>query len=178
MDIENQIKQRLGPLLGLRLAIARDAGNMKNFQFGKIRPHPSGKGTIGDFALHVQCPWRLVTNDGILTGSADYYEPAVESEEVDVDDGRSGNLQLKRLGEVFRTYDQETRSLINDADALIVAAIHSDRLGGIVLDFSGGFRLEVFPNGSRGEDWRFFSPKKEDQDHFVVEGGRPSAATP
>jgi len=65
---------------------------MKNFQFGEIRPHPSGKGTVGDFALHVQCPWRLVTTTQVLTGSADYYEPAVEGEDVNLDDHQSGNL--------------------------------------------------------------------------------------
>lgn len=162
---------KLGSVLGLPLAIARDAGNMKNFQFGKIRPHPSGKGTVGDFALHVQCPWRLVTNDRILTGSADYYEPAVEGEEVNLDDRRSGNLQRKRLREVFGTYDAKTRSLINETDSLIVTAVHTDRFGGLDLELSGGFRLQVFPNGSRGENWRFFAPGN-DEDHFVIEGGQ------
>jgi hypothetical protein len=143
---------------------------MKNFQFGKVRPHSSGTGTVGDFALHVQCPWRLVVNDRILTGSADYYEAAVEGQEVNLDDRRSGNLQQKRLSEVFSAYDPETRSLMNVTDALIVTAVHSDRFGGIDLELSGGYRLQVFPNGSRGEDWRFFSPGK-DADHFLVQGG-------
>jgi hypothetical protein len=171
MDIETQVMHKLSSVLSLPLAIARDAGNMKNFQFGKIRPHPSGKGTVGDFALHVQCPWRLVTNEGILTGSADYSEPAVEGEEVNLDDRRSGNLQRKRLREIFGTYDAETRSLINEADTLIVTAVHTDRFGGLDIELSGGFRLQVFPNGSRGENWRFFSPGN-DEDHFVVEGGQ------
>lgn len=144
---------------------------MKNFQFGKIRPHPLGKGTVGDFALHVQCPWRLVTNDRILTGSADYYEPADEAEEVNLDDHRSGNLQRKRLREVFATYDETTRSLLNETNALIVTAVYADRFGGLDLELSGGFRLQVFPSGSRGENWRFFSPGTDD-DHFVIDGGQ------
>jgi hypothetical protein len=170
MDIETQILNRLSSVVGLPLAIARDAGNMKNFQFGKIRPDPSGKGTIGDFALHLSCPWRLVTNNRILTGSADYFEPAVESEDVNLDDQRSGNLQRRRLREIFTDYDSKTRSLVNETDARIVTAVHSDQFGGLDLDLTGGFRLQVFPTGSRGEDWRFFSPGNE-EDHFVIEGG-------
>src|ERR1700722_104032 len=86
MSIESQVMSKLSSVVGLPLCIVRDAADLKNFQFGKIRPNPSGKGTVGDFALHVQCSWRLVTNDHILTGSADYYEPAVEGEEVNLDD--------------------------------------------------------------------------------------------
>jgi hypothetical protein len=92
MDTEATVMGKLTSLVGLRLCIARDAAGMKNFQFGEIRPHPSGKGTVGDFALHVQCPWRLVTTTQVLTGSADYYEPAVEGEDVNLDDHQSGNL--------------------------------------------------------------------------------------
>ena len=86
MDTEATVMSKLASLVGLRLCIARDAAGMKNFQFGEIRPHPSGKGTIGEFALHVQCPWRLVTATQVITGSADYYEPAIEGEEVNLDD--------------------------------------------------------------------------------------------
>ena len=118
---------------------------MKNFQFGKIRPHPTSKGTVGDYALHVQCPWRLVTCDSILTGSADYYEPAVEGEIVNVDDCGSGNLQRKRLLEVFGAYDESTRSPINATDTLIVTTVQADRFGGLDLELSGGFRPASFP---------------------------------
>lgn len=139
---------------------------MKNFQFGEIRPHPSGKGTVGDFALHVQCPWRLVTTNQILTGSADYHEPAAEGEAVNLDDYQSGNLQRKRLQALFETYDAETRSLINQSDSLTVVSLHADRFGGLDLELSGGVRLQVFPDGSRGENWRFFSPGN-DESHFI-----------
>ena len=86
---KNHVTVPLLRLVGLRLSIARDAGNMKNFQFGTIGPHPSGKGTIGEFEL----------------------------------------------------------------------------------ELSGGFRLQVFPDGSREEDWRFFAPGSE-EGHVVIAGGR------
>ncbi len=140
---------------------------MKNFQFGEIRPHPSGKGTIGDFALHIQCAWRLVVAAGILTGSGDFYEPAVEGEEINLDDHQSGNLQRKRLRTLFQTYDAETRSLVNASNSLIVLSVHADRCGGLDLELSGGVRLQVFPDGSRGENWRYFPPADKGT-HFVV----------
>ena len=81
MDTETQVMTKLSSLVGLRLSIARDAGNMKNFQFGQIRPHPSGKGTVGDFALHVQCPWRFVTNHRQHSQAAHHrIEAAVDAE--------------------------------------------------------------------------------------------------
>jgi hypothetical protein len=166
MDIEATVMSKLASLVGLRLGIARDAAGMKNFQFGVIRPHLSGKGTVGDFALHVQCPWRLVTTTQVLTGSADYYEPAVEGEDVNLDDHQSGNLQRKRLQALFQTYDAETRSLINKSDSLTVISLHADRFGGLDFELSGGVRLQLFPDGSRGENWRFFSPGNDDS-HFI-----------
>jgi hypothetical protein len=166
MDREATVMSRLTSLVGLRLCIARDAAGMKNFQFGEIRPHPSGKGTVGDFALHVQCPWRLVTTTQVLTGSADYYESAVEGVDVNQDDHQSGNLQRKRLQALFQTYDAETRSLINQSGSLTVISLRTDRFGGLDLELSGGVRLQVFPDGSSGENWRFFSPGN-DEPQFI-----------
>jgi hypothetical protein len=142
---------------------------MKNFQFGAIRPHPSGKGTVGSFALHIQCPWRIVTADRIITGSADYYEPPADGTDVNQDDHLQGNLQRVRLRELLGGYDPKTKSFVNEQNRLAVEAVHADRYGGISLILAGGFRLEVFPNGSDAEDWRFFSP--DDNNHFVVGGG-------
>lgn len=157
MNTEATIVAALNRLVGLPLRIARDAGSMKNFQFGAIQPDPSGEGTIADFALHVQCPWRFVTTTDILTGSADYYEPAVEA----------GNLQQARMQQLFQTYDAETRSLINEKDSLIVVSVKADCFGGLDLELSGGVRLQVFPDGVGNENWRFFSPGN-DEPHFVV----------
>jgi hypothetical protein len=75
LDGKAHITRSLLQLVGLTLSVARDAGSMKNFQFGNVGPHPFGKGTIGEFALHIQCSWRIVGGEGIVTGSADYYEP-------------------------------------------------------------------------------------------------------
>jgi hypothetical protein len=40
-------------LIGLRLSIVRRAADMLVLHFGDIRPHSSGEGTVGDYALHI-----------------------------------------------------------------------------------------------------------------------------
>jgi hypothetical protein len=85
---------------------------------------------------------------------------------VNPDDHQFGNLQLKRLQEVFGNYDEKTQSLIDETESLTFISVNSDQFGGIDLECSGGYRLQVFPNGSRGENCRFFSPGS-DEAHFV-----------
>ena len=144
---------------------------MKNFQFGIIGPHPFGKGTIGEFALHIECPWRIVSSEGIVTGSADYYEPVEARAEVDANDSHTGNLQQKRLGDLLGSYDASTRSWVNSRAELTVQSVRVDDFGGFDLEFSGGLLLQVFPDGSREENWRFFAPGSEEE-HVVIAGGR------
>ena len=171
LDTKAHIIRSVSKLIALPLAIARDAGNMKNFQFGTVRPHPDAPGSIGQYALHIQCPWRLVGSEGIFTGSADYYEPAESGGEVDLNDKQTGNLQRKRLGDLLRKYDPNTRSWVNDTAGLVVEGVLADDCGGLELKLSGEFRLQILPCGSLGEDWRFFAPGTDD-DHLVIDGGR------
>jgi hypothetical protein len=56
------------PLIGLRLSIVRRAADMLVAHFGDIRPHSSGEGTVGDYAFHVQCPWRFDGPVDTVTG--------------------------------------------------------------------------------------------------------------
>lgn len=73
-------------------------------------PHPDGNGTIGQYALHIQCPWRFVlaqcawrlpTRSLMVTGSRDWWEPAERDKNLDWDDWnhhrRTPSLQEKAL---------------------------------------------------------------------------------
>jgi len=168
-ETELLIQVRLQALLGMPLSIARNAADMKGFHFGSIHPHPSGKGTVGDYALHVQCPWRIVDSRGIVTGRYDVFEPPRDDAEIDEDDQRDGNLQCVRIGNLLKGYDETTRSHINSTDSLFVEAVAASRYGDIDIHLSGGYRLQILPAGSKAEDWRFF---EMDGPHFVVSGGR------
>jgi len=173
----SEVTKALGPLMGLKLSISRNAADMKVLHFGEIKPHPDS-GTMGDFALHIQCPWRIVTSDRVITGSHDYHEPADPKEDWDAwEPSRPRNrLQDKRLLELFPQYDPGTKSLVNATALLVVDEVEADIFGGIDLHLSGGYRLQIFPvstseSSSWGEQWRFFKPFAQ---HFVVvaNGGR------
>lgn len=163
------LQGELQALVGLSLSIARNAANMKVFHFGPIRPHRSGRGTVGSYALHLQCPWRIVTDTGIVTGSADLYMEPEAGGELDEQDFQSGTLQHVRLAALLKGYDPATRSFVNATDTLVVLSVTVDPYGGAELLLSSHYRLQIFPSGSRGEDWRFIDMAGRD---IVIEGGQ------
>ncbi len=171
---DSEITEYLTAVIGLQLTIARRAADLRNFQFGPIRR--SNGGSTGAYALHIQCPWRLEGPDGIITGRADLWEPADERTEVDLElwgYDTHANLQDAKLAELLHGHDLTTRSIVNQTDLLIVETVQADIYGGMVLCLSGGYRLAIFPAGSRGEHWRFFQPDTN-QPHLVSEGNSVS----
>jgi hypothetical protein len=170
--VAQEILRHLQPLLGLQLAIARRAADMRNFQFGRVRAFKGG--TVGDYALHVQCPWRIDGADGIITGRSDLWEPAEPSQEIDWDTwdyDKDENLQDRRFSSLLGGYDPATGSFVNQTEHLIVEDVCADDYGGAAIRLSGSYKLVLFPAGVRGEDWRVFRPDNNEP-HFVVAGGR------
>lgn len=151
--------------------MARRAADLRNFQFGRLRPVDNG--TVGEFALHIRCPWRIEGPDGIVTGRSDLWEPAEVVDDFDWetwDYEKGENLQDKLVGTLLGGYDAQTRSYLNTTNSLVVTGVESDCFGGAVITLSGGYRLVLFPTGTQGEDWRLFRPGV-DKPHFVVSGG-------
>ena len=148
--LADEIDSALRRLIGLRMTLARNAGDMKVLHFGEVRPHPK-RGTMGEYALHIQCPWRLVTAERIVTGSTDT-EPS---------------LQDRRFLDLFGG-DPETRSHENRTPWLVVEGVRGDPLGGAKVHLSGGYSLEILPVGTNeaddDENWRLLKPYGE---HFV-----------
>lgn len=160
----------LRPLIGLPLSAARRAADLRNFQFGQMRP--ADRGTVGEYALHIQCPWRIEALEGVVTGRSDLWEPTEVPADFDWHTWKydHGNLQDSRLQALLQGCDPQTRSIVNTTGQLVVEAVEADRFGGAVLSLSGGYRLVLFPAGSAGEDWRIFQPGN-DESHFVISGG-------
>src|SRR5262249_15758140 len=145
-------------LIGLHLSIVRRAADMLVAHFGAIRPHRSGEGTIGDYALHVQCPWRFDGPLGTVTGRDDLWEyagPGERPENWSYDDGFS--LQDERLGHLF-TREERTRSWVNESDRFLVISSQQTQRGDVRVDLADGYSLVVFPAGYSGEAWRLFVP--------------------
>ncbi len=168
--LANLVAAAVRPLVGLPLSSISYAADMRTFQFGELRTYKGGR--VGRFALHVQCPWRLESKQGILTGKEDWHEPANSTGEIEgkFDPSLGGSLQEGKLRKVFRGYDRKLRAIINETGKFRVIAATADSLGGFELQLSGGYRLIVFPAGSVQEAWRLFQPGTQ-KHHFVMEPG-------
>ncbi len=155
-----QVVAKLSQIIGLPLTAARRAADMRTFQFGTLQPVE--RGSVGDFALHVQCPWRIEGPDGIVTGRLDLWEPVEDNAPFDEnwDYEESPNLQDARLERWLAEHEQ----------SLVVKSVDADECGGASITFGGGFVLRIFPAGTRGEDWRLFRPKTG-APHLVISGG-------
>jgi len=170
--VVTEIIAQLKPLVGLKLSIARRAADMRIFHFGPIQAVENG--TVGDYALHIQCPWRIEGPQGIVTGRWDLWEFAEDTGDIHWDTWDYANgetLQDRLVGILLGGYDYKTRSSINESDRLVVEAVSGDIYGDAIIVLSGGYRLVLFPTGTRGEDWRIFRPETNEP-HFVIAGGR------
>jgi hypothetical protein len=175
LDLAEEAKANLQRLVGLKLSRMARAADMRTLQFGNTVDRIGG-GVVGEYALHIQCPWRLDGPTGIVTGSGDLYEPYAQKEELreSFDWDKDDSLQDGVLRELLKGYDENTKQIVNSTNVLTVEAVETDSAGGFSLRLSGCFRLLVFPNCTRSEAWRLFRPSKDkygdapDERHFVV----------
>ena len=165
-SLETKANDVLQCLVGLPWSIARRAASMANFHFGEITYH--GKGSIGQFGLHIQCPWRIEHSGKVFTGASDLWEPANPQEEVDWstwDYEKNENLRDYLLQELLKGTCPVTGSSQNETDLLVVQVVKVDAFGGVRISMSGGYSLVIFPEGSVGEQWRLLASPGEG--HFV-----------
>ncbi|HWB29882.1 MAG TPA: hypothetical protein VG736_05205 [Vicinamibacterales bacterium] len=165
------IDDALRQIVGLPLSLSRRGTTMRIFHFGAITSE--GTRAYGEFALHLQCPWRIEGPEGLVTGSRDVFEPPdsrVSSADPDWNYD-SGNLQDVLVAKWLGTTPGKVgfaRSAV--VPPLIVEAVSSDRFLGLKIALSGGHRLSVFPDGTAGEAWRFFRPCVPEEP-LVIDGG-------
>ena len=170
----DETRDALAPLRGLPLWDAGRAATMLWLTLGERVSAPTERDPdriTGEFALHVQCPWRISSRSGIVTGSADMYVPAgPDIPEWEFDANRPGNAVADR--ELRRWIDSYAHR------PLAVVGVDVDRCGGFSLKLSEGFAFEVFPDRVAvdpryDEYWRLFQPALEAR-HFVMRGARTS----
>jgi hypothetical protein len=143
------IESALAPLVGLPLWASGRAADLQWFQLGAQHlvtvQHGPTKGTertVGDYALHVQCAWRISGPTGIVVASRDRYVPAGDPDK-EPPEWRWDRPGANRCDQRIETW---------------------------CLALSHGHALEVFPDDSQdGEHWRLLQPAR-DADHFVVTG--------
>lgn len=155
---------RLDQLITLSLSRIGCAGDLLWMQFGPLREDTSLRNVrrmIGDFALHVNVPWRFCKNSKIIIGNRDiyFYE---DGEPFDFDHGGASRFHL--FADLFNAE--------LDLQPSSVTSISSDDTGGLSIQLTDGYTFDAFPNvayDSPGfEFWRMLQPAT-DLPHLIRE---------
>jgi len=168
--LRDEIETATSPLTSKPLWGWGRAANMAIFAFGQKRKVPGLHGTqkeVGEYALHVQCAWRITRDDQTIVGSGDLYYPSSyrdASEEVpaEFDWDHDPNLRDKLLLVLFE----------NAEGGFVVEKVEVGKAGALHLFLSGGLCLDVLPDNSLNQEhWRLFRPGI-DEPHFVFTANR------
>ncbi|WP_328299173.1 hypothetical protein OG389_16095 [Streptomyces sp. NBC_00435] len=126
-------------------------GDMGVADFGRQMSWPLGdsgeESTGSEFAVHAQCPFRIVQQDRIVLGYDDLHRPA------------------PRKGPADEAGDGERRAYDVGADSLReylgrtsprVLSVRRTPVGDLLIELEHGIRVELFPaSPKRQESWRF-----------------------
>jgi hypothetical protein len=84
-SMDNKIEGAVRVLVGLPLWALGRAADLAWFEFGDRRTVKSlrngAEKQVGDYALHVQCAWRITQRDDIVTGRGDIFCAPTETSE-------------------------------------------------------------------------------------------------
>ncbi|MDN7240755.1 hypothetical protein QWY14_03090 [Planococcus sp. N028] len=168
--MKTAIEKETEKLAGLKLRYLGRASNLLWLGFGDLIDVVRRGETeeLAEFALHVQCAWRITKASTIYVGSHDFYVPSSKWE-GDMEDfywDIQGNNR----------FDERVRWLMRSIKSgLVVENIEADTFGGLTVYLSNDYTLEIFPNSSEtgdySESWRLFR-SGDDSPHFVVSGQR------
>jgi len=154
-------------LVGRVLWTSRRSADMATFQFGKriqIRTHDGRSREVGEYALHVQCDWRVVKGDSVLVGSRDLYYPAGYVDGDAIPDHFSWDRDPNRRDELLRALFED------GAKGFTVRKVYTGKAGACLIEFDDDISLEIFPNdSSEDEHWRLFAT--QDSTKEIVIGG-------
>ncbi|WP_086663056.1 hypothetical protein [Lentzea kentuckyensis] len=156
-------RQSLAELVGERWRRVGRACDLVWLGFGPIREVTDQWGSAretSEYALHLQCGWRLCLGERRLTGSSDVYlPPSGWTGEGEFDWDVQGPNRFDVLAAKLRT------SL--EAEPVLVTSVEVTTAGSLTVHLSGGLRIEAPRGDSGSEDWRFFRPYR-DEDHVVM----------
>ncbi len=171
---KREIDEQVRRLVGLPLRYWGRAADMATLGFGEIvnressSPRSRGKLVeVPEFALHIQCHWRIVRDGGILVGYADWQWPPAGSAVayLDFDAPDAPRNRRDDLVDAF---------VGHGAQAHIVEAAVGAMAGDLRLEFADECVLEVVPDYATQDDphdeyWRLLLPDEGPvHRHFVV----------
>ena len=164
--MKKEIKNTLKKLVGLEFTRTTRMGATECIKFGvlyRVVDRTGIERQIGEFGIHLQCPWRITQGNFLLVGSDDVVEQPDESAEYDANfnwDVKGGNLRDVKLKHFLEKGNYK------------VITVKADDFGGFELTFNDNIKLTAFPTSScnniYSEYWRLLDNKNEENEHFVV----------
>ena len=165
------VEEALAPLLNSPLHDWNRAADMATIGFGaeveadfRKKGHPGEyeRRMVSQYALHLQCNWRVVREGRIIIGSEDVYYPPAGIAEEDFD---RRNAELTRRDELVDAF------IGHRAEPHVVVSVDSFSTGDFRLGFDDGCALATFIGRAQDrandrEHWRFFVTGAAR--HFVV----------
>ena len=166
MNLKKHVGGALEILVGLPLIDVTRSLDLEMFQFGErhVKRTPQGEDlVVGDWAIHIQCPWRIIGGDDLVVGSQDRHYPQDEEGEWNT-----------QCADVFTRCEAHVYHWLNGfSDAPLVREVEADPYGGFRVHLEGDYALEVFPahslRGEFSEQWRLFRPLTN-TDAFIMTG--------
>ena len=150
-------------LCGLELSRSTRAANVQCFHFGALQTKNNSKAMVGEYSLHIQCPWRITDSEEILVGSEDLYEPP--SDHADYNSDFDWDKPMANLRDV------KLQRLV-DSNQLIVKTVVTYKYGGLDIKFNEGITFSLFPAISGKDEfleyWRLIDNRVEVGNHLVV----------
>jgi hypothetical protein len=118
------IETELGKIKGLKLQYAGRSSNIFWLGFGElVQIIKRGKTEeTAEYALHLQCSWRITLENKIVVASRDFYFP--NSEWDDLNEDFDWDIQGTNR------FDERIKSFLNDNELLMVERIAADDVGG------------------------------------------------
>ena len=113
-----------------------------------------------EFALHLQCRWRVFCGEERCTGSGDVYLPpsGQAADDFDWDVQGANRFDLKAA---------ELTSYL-EANEVVVTEVEISGEGDLTIRLTDGFVIDArATRPADGEDWRFFR-RNSDESHVVV----------
>ena len=110
--MHEQVQKALQVLIGKPLWSSGRAADLEWFQFGQRKTVKGVRGDtkeVGEYAIHVQCAWRMRHSDQVVVASRDLYYPATETDGPVQDfdwDVQGANRRDRLIAELFQN---ETR---------------------------------------------------------------------
>ena len=165
--MKKTIEETLKVLVGLPWWAIGRVVDLVWLELGQRRRVRTLRGTwkfVGDWALHLQCAWRIGEPQGLIVASDDRFCPAGDPDKApkrwkwDIGPNRFDERVKRLLPETAEGYG-------------VVQKVRGDRFGGVQITLINGLMIDIFPSDTLDregdEHWRFFQPSRKSK-HFVV----------